>query len=61
MINAAEPVDSTAIINFYEYFRPYNLPNGVVIPTYGLAEHTGDEYLDYNVSSTHNNTVTVVE
>ena len=40
MINAAEPVDQVAIANFYETFRPYGLTSGVVIPTYGLAEHT---------------------
>lgn len=40
MINAAEPVDQVAIANFYETFRPYGLSSGVVIPTYGLAEHT---------------------
>ena len=40
MINAAEPVDPDAIIDFYETFNPFNLPKGVVFPTYGLAEHT---------------------
>ena len=40
MINAAEPVDQLAIAGFYETFRPYGLSSGVVIPTYGLAEHT---------------------
>lgn len=40
MINAAEPVDQVAIAGFYETFRPYGLSSGVVIPTYGLAEHT---------------------
>jgi len=40
MINAAEPVDQRAIANFYETFRPHGLPSGVVVPTYGLAEHT---------------------
>jgi acyl-CoA synthetase (AMP-forming)/AMP-acid ligase II len=40
MINAAEPVDQIAIAGFYETFRPYGLRNGVVVPTYGLAEHT---------------------
>jgi pyruvate/2-oxoacid:ferredoxin oxidoreductase alpha subunit len=40
MINAAEPVDHVAIATFYETFRPYGLPSGVVVPTYGLAEHT---------------------
>ena len=40
MINAAEPVDQAAIANFYETFRPFGLSSGVVVPTYGLAEHT---------------------
>lgn len=40
MINAAEPVDSAAISEFYDTFGPLGLPRGVVIPTYGLAEHT---------------------
>eukprot|EP00606_Chrysophyceae_sp_TOSAG23-5_P000911 GSChrysophyteH2.ASY1.ANO1.636.1 assembled CDS len=39
MINAAEPVDASAIQDFYELFRPMGLPTGVVVPTYGLAEH----------------------
>lgn len=40
MINAAEPVDVKAIQSFYETFCPAGLPANVVIPTYGLAEHT---------------------
>ena len=40
MINAAEPVDPDAIIDFYDTFTPFKLPKGVVFPTYGLAEHT---------------------
>ena len=40
MINAAEPVDVDAIHQFYEVFRPFGLADGVVVPTYGLAEHT---------------------
>ena len=40
MINAAEPVDADAIADFYGTFRPFGLPDHVVIPTYGLAEHT---------------------
>lgn len=40
MINAAEPVDFHAIMEFYDCFGAYGLPNNVVIPTYGLAEHT---------------------
>ena len=40
MINAAEPIDPKAILDFYHTFAPYGLPVGVVIPTYGLAEHT---------------------
>jgi hypothetical protein len=40
MINAAEPVDEKAITNFYETFKSYGLSSDVIIPTYGLAEHT---------------------
>ena len=40
MINAAEPVDAAALDNFIETFRPFGLPEHVVYPTYGLAEHT---------------------
>jgi acyl-CoA synthetase (AMP-forming)/AMP-acid ligase II len=40
MINAAEPVDSVAIEDFYTTFEPHGLKRGVVVPTYGLAEHT---------------------
>lgn len=40
MINAAEPVDYMVIHQFYRTYTPYGLRNGVVIPTYGLAEHT---------------------
>lgn len=39
MINAAEPVDMNAILQFYQDFMPYGLSRGVIIPTYGLAEH----------------------
>ena len=40
MINAAEPVDAVAIENFYSVFGSHGLPRDVVVPTYGLAEHT---------------------
>lgn len=40
MINAAEPVDFHAIMEFYACFSAYGLPGDVVVPTYGLAEHT---------------------
>lgn len=40
MINAAEPVDFKAILDFYHIFQPHHLANNVVVPTYGLAEHT---------------------
>jgi len=40
MINAAEPVDPVAVSNFYAMFKPFGLPGDVIIPTYGLAEHT---------------------
>jgi acyl-CoA synthetase (AMP-forming)/AMP-acid ligase II len=40
MINAAEPVDYNAIMDFYNTFKSFGLSNSVVVPTYGLAEHT---------------------
>lgn len=40
MINAAEPVDYHAIMDFYETFGKYGLSKNVIVPTYGLAEHT---------------------
>ncbi|CAK9251168.1 unnamed protein product, partial [Sphagnum jensenii] len=40
MINAAEPVDVHAIASFYALFTQYGLARNVIIPTYGLAEHT---------------------
>ena len=39
MINAAEPVDAMAIMDFYDTFAQYGIPDDVVIPTFGLAEH----------------------
>lgn len=39
MINAAEPVDAMAIVDFYDTFKKFKLPEDVVIPTFGLAEH----------------------
>jgi hypothetical protein len=39
MINAAEPVDMSALLAFYEDFMPFGLRPGVIVPTYGLAEH----------------------
>eukprot|EP01035_Chromulina_nebulosa_P018287 gene18287-23967_t len=39
MINAAEPVEASAIDNFYAVFGKYGLKE-VIFPTYGLAEHT---------------------
>ena len=40
MINAAEPIDIETLREFYRLFRKLKLPQGVVFPTYGLAEHT---------------------
>ena len=39
MINAAEPVDMSALLSFYEDFAPCGLRPGVIVPTFGLAEH----------------------
>lgn len=40
MINAAEPVDGPSLDAFTSTFAPFGLPPNVVVPTYGLAEHT---------------------
>lgn len=40
MINAAEPVDGPSLDAFISTFAPFGLPPNVVVPTYGLAEHT---------------------
>eukprot|EP00752_Nemacystus_decipiens_P007927 g7081.t1 len=40
LINAAEPVDAASLTAFEETFCPLGLPEGVIKPTYGLAEHT---------------------
>lgn len=39
-INGAEPVDLVAMDAFQAAFGPAGLRKGVVVPTYGLAEHT---------------------
>ena len=67
MINAAEPVDQVAIINFYETFRPFGLSSGVVVPTYGLAEHTvfvcsgGSNILKLNKKDFDNEIINIIE
>ncbi|KAG7400540.1 hypothetical protein PHYBOEH_005340 [Phytophthora boehmeriae] len=40
MINGAEPIQGEAIDAFYRAFSPFGLPENVIKPTYGLAEHT---------------------
>ena len=40
MFNAAEPVTIDAIVDFEATFCPHGLPRGVIVPGYGLAEHT---------------------
>ncbi|CAM9505542.1 unnamed protein product [Chrysoparadoxa australica] len=40
MINGAEPIDSKSMDAFVAAFGPLGLPDGVIFPTYGLAEHT---------------------
>jgi len=39
IINAAEPVDESSMLRFYDAFAPFGLAR-VIFPTYGLAEHT---------------------
>lgn len=40
MINAAEPVDAIAMADFLGVYGPMGLRSHVIVPTYGLAEHT---------------------
>jgi len=40
VINGAEPVTEKSVGSFVKAFSPFGLPNGVIYPTYGLAEHT---------------------
>jgi acyl-CoA synthetase (AMP-forming)/AMP-acid ligase II len=40
IINAAEPVDTDGMTQFYDTFCPYGLKRGIIYPTFGLAEHT---------------------
>ena len=45
----AEPVEAASIDLFYAVFSPHGLKSGVIYPTYGLAEHTG-QYLRYVIA-----------
>jgi hypothetical protein len=45
----AEPVEAASIDLFYAVFSPHGLKSGVIYPTYGLAEHTG-QYLRYFIA-----------
>lgn len=66
MLNAAEPVDDVAINSFYFTFAPFGLKQSVVIPTYGLAEHTvfvcsrGKTVLKVSKADFEHNTITVL-
>mmetsp|Transcript_39224 Transcript_39224/g.84599 ORF Transcript_39224/g.84599 Transcript_39224/m.84599 type:complete len:932 (+) Transcript_39224:87-2882(+) len=40
IINGAEPVTEKSMGAFVKAFTPFGLPDGVIFPTYGLAEHT---------------------
>lgn len=40
IVNGAEPVTEKSMEAFRKAFSPYGLPDGVIYPTYGLAEHT---------------------
>ena len=40
VINGAEPVTERSVGSFVKAFSPFGLPDGVIYPTYGLAEHT---------------------
>lgn len=66
MINAAEPVDYVAIKEFYEYFSVCGLRSNVVVPTYGLAEHTvfvcsgGKQVLEVSKASIERDNVEII-
>jgi acyl-CoA synthetase (AMP-forming)/AMP-acid ligase II len=66
MINAAEPVDAYALKAFRHAFDPYGLNKNVIVPTYGLAEHTvfvcsgGKQILNVYKSELENNIVMLV-
>ncbi|KAL3794320.1 hypothetical protein ACHAW5_009880 [Stephanodiscus triporus] len=40
IVNGAEPVTEVSMEAFRRAFSPFGLPDGVIYPTYGLAEHT---------------------
>mmetsp|Transcript_24034 Transcript_24034/g.43121 ORF Transcript_24034/g.43121 Transcript_24034/m.43121 type:complete len:925 (-) Transcript_24034:309-3083(-) len=40
VVNGAEPVTEKSMGSFEKAFSPFGLPDGVIYPTYGLAEHT---------------------
>ena len=40
VVNGAEPVTEKSMEAFRRAFSPFGLPDGVIYPTYGLAEHT---------------------
>lgn len=67
MINAAEPVECQAISSFYHTFRPHGLADDVVVPTYGLAEHTvfvcsgGRQVLQVTKRSLESGVIDVIE
>ena len=66
MLFISEPVDQQAIAHFYETFRPFGLKSGVVVPTYGLAEHTvfvcsgGETVLTLQKSAFENQIISIV-
>jgi acyl-CoA synthetase (AMP-forming)/AMP-acid ligase II len=40
VLNGAEPVTGKSVAAFEKAFSPFGLPEGVIYPSYGLAEHT---------------------
>ena len=40
VLNGAEPVTEKSMQSFEKAFSPFGLPEGVIYPSYGLAEHT---------------------
>eukprot|EP01035_Chromulina_nebulosa_P016869 gene16869-22357_t len=66
MINAAEPVDCSAVLAFHDTFSKFGLKSDVLKPTYGLAEHTvfvcsgGDQILTLDKLALENDKIDII-
>merc|ERR1712167_303249 len=67
MFNAAEPITLESINMFYDTFTPYGLKKDVIVPGYGLAEHTvyvcdaGKQVLSLNKKKLKQNKVVLID